>query len=342
MRGRQFAPVENQNANQREQTAEQQNNLARSQAYVADMLMAQQDFKGALELYRRALQLRAATAPQADLQPQQEIARNHEAISDAQWALGDSDGAWNSLQVAREILQQLATQYPATPAIERGRAILAVKTSSLLAGKGQTKAALEIAQQALPILQPLAEADAVNAAYQRDLAFTHNQLGNLFWDAGNLRPALQHYRAALNIHTALSSSDPQNQQALRDLALSLMNVGYTQVQLGEVAQGLPNVRRSVEIYEALAAGNPSQPNAQRDLQFCYNYFGDVYGFLAEKPSAINTRRSQWNEAKAWYQRSLRIYDTLNKQGLARPTDTAFAKQLSQAIAKCDAKLQSLK
>jgi tetratricopeptide (TPR) repeat protein len=195
----------------------------------------------------------------------------------------------------------------------------------------------------LTIFAALAEAQPNNAQAKRELGVAHNQLGDLLYESGDVKSELEHYRAALKLREELAAADPANQQLRRDLAVSQGNVGYALAQMGDETGMVENYRKSIATFEAMSAANPNDAFLMRDLAAGYDFYAGSWKNLAARPASSPSQRLlRWQQARQWWERSLKLAEQMQSRGLLPGQEAELPQNLKQLLNECESEIAKLK
>ena len=98
------------------------------------------------------------------------------------------------LEVARAVLEDLATDDPHNPAWQRGLSIIHIKFGNVRRMQGDLAEALEASQAGLTITERLADKDPRKCAWQRDISVCHDNIGVIYMTQGNPLRRWKHSR----------------------------------------------------------------------------------------------------------------------------------------------------
>jgi tetratricopeptide (TPR) repeat protein len=184
------------------------------------------DSTGALESYRRALEIRESllAADPNNIAVERETASNYDHIGDVLGRTGDRKGAAEIIQKAIEIRRKLIAENSADNDLRRELATSRLKIGEHLQSGGDINAGLENERQALATFESLAAQDPQNAKILRSVMLAENKIGYMLFVSNDLPGALEIYRNGLAIAETLAAKDADNAPSQRDLSLALNNV----------------------------------------------------------------------------------------------------------------------
>jgi non-specific serine/threonine protein kinase/serine/threonine-protein kinase len=250
------------------------NDLAGAQEAVADMLTLHGDSSGALELLRRAVELREF----GNASPESKAASYHN-LAVALAAAGATAEAQPLAQKAHQIAQSLTG-----PEAPRQQALSHSRLAAVYQRSGNRSAAAEAYRTALSLYQQLAAADPIAARPKRELSFALEDLAGLE-PAASAAPL---YQRSLQLRRELAASDPQNLQSRRDLAYALLKQGSTEDAL--------------ESFRQLSILDPANILARRDLALAWEQQGNRHLASGKYADALASYRQLLQSARDWIQR----------------------------------------
>ena len=241
---------------------------------VGDVLLAQQDERGAVEVYTKSLGIAEQLAAGASTASnRRDVSVSNNKLGDVMLANGDRAGALARYQAALAIREQLAKATPALGA-QRDLSTSYDRIGEVYVETGELDKALALYGQSLAIAERVAKADDT-AAHQRDLAMSRAQVGDVLVEKSDLVGATAAYRAALTIRQALVSGDPANLEWQRDLALSYDALGDVMMAQHNSIGAFGVYAASLGLSRTLATRDPSNARWQRDLAYALSNVGDV-------------------------------------------------------------------
>jgi serine/threonine protein kinase len=267
------------------------------------------DTTGALESYRKALEIvrRAAAAggldpgaSESDAELLGRLALIHGRISDVLAATGDLREAIVERREALALREQIAA---ARPGDSRFRAMLGYAYSDLastLRESGYADDAQRAAQQSLAILDPLAQAQPGNLKLREYLAYTHSALAAMLTAAGQLDEAANHYARSLAIRRALAEAAPEDAKAQKDLHHALLGIADVSHARGDAGTALEHYAQGLKILERLRDADPDNSRVKEGLAVVHDRIAFVLLKQGKLDEALSNVRSAiaFNEAVA--------------------------------------------
>lgn len=204
-----------------------------------------------------------------DTSLQLELAKAYERIAELQGMPGwPSDGRSGDARVSLEhalALRRQATQSLSTdPAMIRAEAQLLNRLGTVLAARGETKAALERHQAAENLLQPLVS-PANDAKLALEVATMQVAIGDDIWELGDVPGAAARYRLALQTVDAAAAANPQAPLIARQRGVVEQRLGDAAAEQRDFTTALKHHRASLAVDEALLEKTPDDAELQRDL-----------------------------------------------------------------------------
>ncbi len=230
----------------------------------------------------------------------------------------------NELDIAQEFFQ-------ADPENARSRRDMwaaLFRKARLLGFTGQTDEALENYNRAVGLIEALAVADRADRGHRRWVALTHFSLGQFLATVNQSDRARGDYARAMAISEDLLAADPQRIETRRDLAKIYEALGLLSHGVGNIARVLEYLEKARSLAEESVAQDPGNLRARTRL-------AQIYADLGLVCVATSDPRA----ARAWYQRSLDIWQQMKEQGTLNGVDANKPEEIARAIAKCDAALK---
>ena len=317
--------------------------VADSQSRIAVALLKIGDVPRALTTSRTALETRRAIAAQL---PDSEAAQTNLGLGHDELAdilvegARDFARALEHYQQELSIFTSLSETNPADRQARRRVSIGTKKIGGILEEMGKIPEALEKYRYALSIDEAAATADPANTLGRRDLAISQVNIGDILAKTGDLRRALGQYEKALEIDERLAADDPTDVRGLQYLASTLLKIGQTMSKLGDWAGAIASFNRAQTAEEACVAADPLDTRSRAALANFYNEFADLHASLAgDLRRTSRARRASWQDARAWYQKSLAIWLELERNGAVPLGNSMDPDKILRAIKRCDAALQ---
>ena len=295
--------------------------LSVSQNKIGDVLSAQGDLNGALEVYRTGLTIAETLARRApaNMEWQRDVEVSQNRIGDVLKEQGNLNAALDAYRAGLAIAETLARGDPGNTVWQRDLSISQDRIGDVLTAQGHLNAALDAQRAGLAIASTLARRDPDNTVWQRDLSISQKKMGDLLTAQGDLSGALDAYRAGLAIASTLARRDPANTQWQRDLSVCQNSIGDGLRAQGNLNGALKAHRAALAITDALARRDPANTQWQRDLIVRYVKIADC------DPA----------EARRFLTRALDIAKELAATGKLAPVDAWMPDDLTLRLAKLD-------
>ena len=176
--------------------ANRQRIVATTDDRIGDTLLAQGDVPGALDAYRKSLDIRrrAVAAEPDSVAGQRDVAISLANVGAALAASGDLRGALADYRAYMQIIQRLANTDPTNIGTQRDLSSGYDRIGGVLLAQGDLSGALSAYRESLDISERLAASDPGNSSVQHDLSNIYNRIGDVLKAQGNLPRALDAYR----------------------------------------------------------------------------------------------------------------------------------------------------
>ncbi|HXF04726.1 MAG TPA: protein kinase [Blastocatellia bacterium] len=308
---------------------------------LADVLLSNDKLTDAEPHARRAVALaesRVAADP-TSVRARRALMRSQDALANWLERRGEVEKA---LALYRQLLASAEALVAADPNNMQARMDLAARHTRLgrvFLIRGDLVQSVKHFRQALSLDEAMTRADLRNEAARRLLANDYQNLGTAQAQAGDLSDALASHRRALQYFEALMQTNPNDWQAAPRLARGYNYVGEILLKTGDLMTALDYFRRAVAVVErAPTYGSTSQP-MRRQLAMSHFYIGQTYERLARRTGTPARQRSQhWRDARHAYERSLELWQEIQRQGVLPPEYASKPEETTRALARCNAAL----
>jgi|SoiMethySBSTD1v2_1073268.scaffolds.fasta_scaffold79203_2 serine/threonine protein kinase/tetratricopeptide (TPR) repeat protein len=261
------------------------------------------DTAGAMQSYRKALQIREAIAaadPRSS-QARRELAESHRRIGWQLTGTPEFDASREHFRQAIAIYTQLVTEQPGDTESRVGLASAHSQLGGILGGRNDLAGALENQRRALALLEAAPAETRGTPEFRRRLSITHENIGTSLFLSGDDAAGLEANAKALALRAALANEDPTNAIFRRMLAISYQNDGDYRDHAGDSDGALSSFRRKLAIDEELIAADPANAQAGGDLGYTLVRLGDILA-----------KRGGHAEALLHYRRSAEQWEKLRK------------------------------
>jgi tetratricopeptide (TPR) repeat protein len=322
--------------------------LAVGRERIGSILTVMGDLSGALASYRQALGIRETLFSNQPTNPTHR--RNLVAVyqhmgdvlgSPSAFSLGDERAALEYYRKALVIAEEIATADPKDAAVRHNLAVLYTKLGNVLRDANPRQGA-EMYRISLDLMKPLLGAAPEDLLLQRSQSRNYLQLAYPLWKLGDYQGAMASLRQALDMQEAMIAKDPARKTTRQDMLVSFNMMGDVEHDMNDPTTALESYRKALAIAETLLRENPSDSYTRRDLSDCYERLGRFYAGQATRAKSAGSSRTQsWREARAWYQKSLSIWNEWTKWSVANAYSARRQQEASRALAECEAALARL-
>ena len=197
-------------------------------------------------------------------------------------------------------------------------------------------------RKALDITAGLLEADPGNVQLRYHHAFQCTGLGSALRSLGDQNGALLEFRKALDMQEAVVAADPVQVLFRQGMSLTHREMGDLLFEMHDPHGALEHYSRALKMAESLAAARPANLYMRRDLADCYERLGRFQAAQgANTQLATDLRREGWTSARAWYQKSLDIWQNWTRQASSTAVNTRRREQARQAVEESEKALTRL-
>jgi eukaryotic-like serine/threonine-protein kinase len=197
-------------------------------------------------------------------------------------------------------------------------------------------------RKALEITAGLLEADPGNVQLRYHHAFQCTGLGSALRSLGDQNGALLEFRKALDMQEAVVAADPVQVLFRQGMSLTHREMGDLLFEMHDPHGALEHYFRALKMAESLAAARPANLYMRRDLADCYERLGRLQAAQgANTQLATDLRREGWTSARAWYQKSLDIWQNWTPQASSTAVNTRRREQARQAVEESEKALTRL-
>jgi serine/threonine protein kinase len=298
----------------------------------------------ALDELRKAAQLREAlvAARPLNIRYQHDLMISYSKLGDLLGpinpSLMDGPAALENYRKALALAERLSTADPADKgaAFDHGMALLTTGFA-IQADRDHAPAALALLRQALAAFEALAQADPASARLQSSIAIAHQYIALRLTGAGDTAAALRSDREAIRIAQALIARDARNLTAQRIICANGQEAAKTLAAGGQRTEALDFSRRAIAAAEAARAIDGANAIVQALLPRAYATAGSVLATLASGAGSPATQRLEdWNQARAWFEKSANAWELIQPQG-GWPRDRDAQLTLAKAeVSRCAA------
>lgn len=188
-----------------------------------------------------------------------------------------------------------------------------------LSKSGNNHEAIQAASEGLAILKQLVALDPKNTEFRGIQAALYTSSGDAYARTGNSARALQDFREALSILSQVQSADPANVDGrLRAAGLS-NKVASMLARSHDLTAANAMYRKALELARQEAAANHPYQEALYSTADSYAGLGEIETILATgNKQPIPTQVKHWNEARSWYEQSMKTWSQIKEPGMISP------------------------
>jgi eukaryotic-like serine/threonine-protein kinase len=282
------------------------------------------DSKGALEFYRKSLQIRKilVAADPENREKRWWLATSYAFIGTAEQGMKNDPGCAEAFRQASDIAEQLVREEPLNVMYRRGVAVLSRSLSLTSLRMQNLEEARKSGDRSAAAFAELAKADPDNAEAQEASADSIWSQGYVLEKSKDAARALEHYEAAIAAYNVLIAKHPENVPGGLRTAHQLAATLAT--GMGDLAKGQKNAQKELDIDAQLLKVDSNNSGARRNQGVAYMQIGKVHEIRAE-----------WREARTWYLRASDLFKDLKKNGTLIPSYAAKPDEAAAALARCD-------
>jgi len=325
-----------------------QHGLALTQARVGDALAERGDLPGTMESYRQSLAIREALGRNypSNSRYRRELMVVYNWMGNfsggsANINLGDKTAALGYYRQGLIIAEDLAAADPKNALARLDLASSYGKMGDALSEADPARSA-EFYRKALSVIRDLSESAPGEFRYRRWYVRLLRGSAAPLLKLGDHQGARRQMRQSLETLQPLSDKHPTNAEVRAELHATYRGLGEVMLTTGEFTASADNYRRALEIAEDFSASHPSDLYWLWRLADSYAGFGRLHATLAGNPATPTARRIEgWREARAWYQKTLAVWDKWSRQFVSSVFNTSRRGRAARALAACDAVLAHL-
>jgi tetratricopeptide (TPR) repeat protein len=236
---------------------------------------------------------------------------------------------------AQKIFESLSAADPTNMWHMRDAADAGLSVGQTQLRLGDGVGAVETFRKISSTFKALVDADPLNMNARFDLAEGFRNLGQALAKTGDLNGALTHCREARAILRPLSENHSERDNRIKLIQINEIIGGLLET-IGDKEGAITSYREALAILDGLSATEPGNKiTRQRALE--HANIARVYATIAAG-SSDQKQRDSWAEARACYQRSLKIWQELRAQGPLGSSDEARYSEVIKEINKCDVAL----
>lgn len=251
-----------------------QRHLAISYERLGNLLLQDQKYQQALEIFRKAHALKEAVA---ELHPngRRDLSFSYNKLGDVFVRMGRTDEAYEMFAKSLEIRKQLAEADPADSEMQRGYTVGLNRVADVLLELGRTEDAIANYEASLQRRVANADAQPDNPSATMDLAVGHFKYAHVLARIDRLDDALGHFTTARAILRGMADADPANTTVCAGAAEVSGEMGKILLSAGRAQRALPELtaytvetercvpveKMTADMREQLASGHRSRGQA---------------------------------------------------------------------------------
>ncbi len=251
------------------------------------------DTQGAIESYRKSLQIRESIAQRRPQDPRakEDLADIYDRVGSMAANERDYPQALASYRKALELLLQLPNA-KTDPRILNQIAGDYYYLGMALSDSGDSAGAVETELRSISIRESLQPKDArARQSTQLRLAGSYGSVAQTLRDRRDLDGALLYQRKAVSTISALAASEPQNQTYLRYVGQGNMYLGRILNDMGDRRGALAAYHKGAEALETIRRADPLNDSVLQDLAYFYAQLGELEVDQGEATSGLKHLRS---------------------------------------------------
>jgi eukaryotic-like serine/threonine-protein kinase len=245
------------------------------------------DIAGAVESYKKALEIREALAAlnPEDPQARRQLAGSHQKIG---FRLLDTGAAAEGLEHLRKALAlylDLTREQPASVDLQFELVATRNELGLAMSQHGDLAGALEQYRAAMATCEKLAASNPRDQRYRRRLETSHERIANVLWLQDDGAGAIEANSKALALGEALIAEDPINTDYRRALVLNYQHGGDYRKK-NDKRGALEYFRKAAALDEELLAADPANALTRIDLGYTHKRIADFLANLQDNSEAL--------------------------------------------------------
>ena len=251
------------------------------------------DTHGALESYRKSLQIRESIARVRPNDPQakEDLADIYDRVGSMAANARDYPQALTGYRKSLELLQQLPNA-PTDARILNRIAGDYYYLGMALSDNGDSEGAVENELRSISIRESLQPKDArARIATQLRLAGSYGSVAQILLNQRDFDRALLFQRKAVTTMSALAASEPQNQTYLRYLGQGDMYLGRILSEMGDHRGALAAYHKGADALESIRRADPLNDSVLQDVAYFYAQLGELEVDQGEVSSGLKHLQS---------------------------------------------------
>ena len=318
--------------------------LSDTYSRLAGLLLSMGRLDEAANLGERNLRLAqdlANSADRFDKNTRINLALAYDGLSNIQVEGGNFGAGVDSSSKALAIFEELLATEPANLRYRRGVALEHKKIGGIYEYTGKLDQAIVEYRKALPMDEARMAENPNDTLARRDVSISSTSVGDVLLKKGDAASALGLYRRAAAIDDAIAVADPKDAWAKRYQVYDYTRVGDALLKDGDLLAARTAFQKALTAAEARAALDSSLASAQTDLAGAYAKLGEAsYAAGVRTSNGPSTKRAHLLTARAWYQKSMAVWDRLRSRGAMSAIDAKSAQSVADGLSRCEQALKT--
>ena len=318
--------------------------LAKTLTSIGMLLRVTGDVLGAVNTVRRGVKILESLALQepSNAEYRTQLLASYDTLRYVLYDIGEGAEALLYDRKTLSILQPMSDNDPQNTYLRRSLSVTYNSLGRDLLKMGNATEALQYHLKALAISEELSKANPTSGEHLGDIAFTLQCIGDTEAVSHQFTRALQSYRNALAVSKKMLSANPSNVETRDDVSISYAGTGNMLAATGDTAGALDAFHRAIPLAEAISAQSPQNIRYRGRLAQRYFEQGNVYSQRAQTLKHSRTEaKSCWQKAKNQYQRSLEIWQDMQKNGTLNLADVYRPVEAKRALTRVNLALAKL-
>jgi len=308
--------------------------LADAAATRGDLDAAKTSHREAIDLARRALDLRPASEGRRFL-----LAVTHAEFGTFLRDHGEAEAAAEQYRSFRDVVPADLDELPARARLDGRLSLIYQHDGDLRWAEHDIAAALVSYEKASCVDAQRVDADPTNAQARTALATSTERIGYAVAELGRHKEAAAAFRRSIEASEAVLAVNPDDAYRRRALAVTCSLLGRELLQLDSIDDALVQLRRALELDEARLAARPQSARALRDVAADCKAIGDAHRRLAAAgdPASALAHLRTTNE---WYVRCLNALRDLEGRGALGPDDVGKPRAMADLVERFGALIEA--
>ena len=274
------------------------------------------DPQESLKNYRKALEINEKlTHLSTDLRYQRSVAVEYGNIASVYDDIGDSAHAVENNMKDLALYQEIVRVDPKNALLQQGLAIAYMNTASSCSRAGKTATALDYSNRSLEIMRPLVSS-APEKSFRRGIfAAMLVARGTILTIANQTEAAIAEIEHGRSIYESLAKAGVTNPA---NLAASNVKLGEAAMKAGHDLRAADSFHQALTIAEPLISTDPPDLDALYAAADAFSGLGALSVWRARGDLSSERQKSNWTEARSWYQSSLNTWHRIKHPNHTAP------------------------